>query len=120
MTCGAWKMDRCCRTYWRGQMEAQHSNKSGKKQPKGDYSVGYGRPPKHTQFPKGKSGNDKGRPPGSKNMRSEIRNVYLEPVPMTLKGKRRRVAGIVALARTRLKNAFTRDRVAEAVFKHAK
>lgn len=27
-----------------------------------DYSVGYGRPPKDKQFPKGKSGNPKGRP----------------------------------------------------------
>lgn len=25
--------------------------------------VGYGKPPKHTQFKKGKSGNPKGRPP---------------------------------------------------------
>lgn len=101
-------------------MEAQHSNKSGKKQPKGDYTTGYCRPPKHTQFAKGKSGNDKGRPPGSKNIRSEIRKVYLDPVPMTVKGKRRRVVGIVALARTRLKHAFIKDRTAEAVFRHAK
>lgn len=27
-----------------------------------DYEVGYGKPPKHTQFPKGQSGNPKGRP----------------------------------------------------------
>lgn len=27
-----------------------------------DYNVGYGRPPKHAQYPKGKSGNPAGRP----------------------------------------------------------
>ncbi len=31
-------------------------------------NVGRGHPPKHTQFPKGKSGNPKGRPKGSKNL----------------------------------------------------
>jgi hypothetical protein len=30
--------------------------------------VGYGRPPKHSQFAPGRSGNLNGRPKGSKNM----------------------------------------------------
>jgi len=33
-----------------------------KKGGKANYDVGYGRPPKNKQFPKGKSGNPKGRP----------------------------------------------------------
>ena len=32
-----------------------------------DYDVGYGKPPKHSRFKKGKSGNPAGRPKGSKN-----------------------------------------------------
>ena len=32
--------------------------------PPGQYSVGYGRPPVHSRFPKGKSGNPGGRPRG--------------------------------------------------------
>lgn len=33
----------------------------GRNQPKGDYEVGKNRPPKHTQWKKGQSGNPKGR-----------------------------------------------------------
>ena len=33
-----------------------------------DYQVGYGRPPRHTRFEKGRSGNPRGRPRESKNL----------------------------------------------------
>lgn len=38
----------------------------------GDYEVGYGKPPKHTQWPKGQSGNPKGRPKGSRGLRTDL------------------------------------------------
>lgn len=36
-----------------------------------DYEVGYKKPPKHSRFEPGVSGNPKGRPPGSKNKNGE-------------------------------------------------
>jgi Family of unknown function (DUF5681) len=31
-----------------------------------DHQMGYGKPPRHSQFVKGQSGNPRGRPPGAK------------------------------------------------------
>lgn len=36
--------------------------------PDDDYEVGYGKPPKHTRFKPGRSGNPRGRPKKSKNV----------------------------------------------------
>lgn len=44
------------------------------------YDVGYGKPPKHAQFGKGRSGNPKGRPKGAKNIRTELREELQETV----------------------------------------
>ena len=38
-----------------------------------DYEVGYGKPPKATQFKKGQSGNKKGRPKKSRNFKTLLR-----------------------------------------------
>ena len=38
------------------------------KTPDDDYEVGYGKPPKHTQFKPGQSGNPRGRPKKTKNV----------------------------------------------------
>jgi hypothetical protein len=36
------------------------------------YEVGYGKPPKHSQFKSGESGNSKGRPKGIKNLNTDL------------------------------------------------
>ena len=42
------------------------------------YQVGYGKPPKHTRFRKGESGNSNGRPKGSKNLKTDLKEVLQE------------------------------------------
>ena len=37
-----------------------------------DYGVGYGKPPRHTRFRKGASGNPRGRPKHTKNLKTDL------------------------------------------------
>src|SRR5690348_4251697 len=56
-----------------------------------DYEVGYGKPPRHTRFPKGQSGNPRGRPKGAKNFKILLSEALDEPVAVTENGGRRKV-----------------------------
>jgi hypothetical protein len=59
--------------------------------PKGDGSVGRGRPPAHSRFKPGQSGNPRGRPKRSKNMATLLEDELNQIVPITENGKRRKV-----------------------------
>ena len=72
----------------------------------GDYNVGYGKPPRENRFKKGQSGNPKGRPRASKNMRSIIHEIAEERVEVTIKGKRRNIPVREALARRLFSDAM--------------
>ncbi len=51
-----------------------------------DGEVGYGRPPKAGQFRKGASGNPKGRPQGSKNTKTLIKEMLASEIDVTVNG----------------------------------
>ena len=55
---------------------------------KGDYEVGYGKPPRNTRFQKGQSGNPSGRAPGNKNLKTLLIDTLNEPVVVTENGGR--------------------------------
>lgn len=57
----------------------------------GHDEVGYCQPPKHTRFKPGQSGNPKGKPRGSRGLRTELRSELGELVTITENGKSRRI-----------------------------
>ena len=57
-----------------------------------DYEVGYGKPPRHTRFEPGRSGNPHGRPPGAKNMKTLLSKALNELLIVTESGGRRKVS----------------------------
>jgi hypothetical protein len=74
---------------------------------RGDYDVGYKKPPRHTQFPKGKSGNEAGRPKRALDIRKSLTEMLTEPVGIRIDGKARKVstleAGLLTLRTNLLK-----------------
>jgi hypothetical protein len=57
----------------------------------GDYEVGYRKPPRHTRFKKGQSGNPRGRPSGSKNLSTLVIEALNELVVVAENGGRRKI-----------------------------
>ena len=59
---------------------------------KRDYEVGYGKPPRHTRFAKGRSGNPRGRPRGAKSFNTLLSDKLNEPVTVAENGGRRKIS----------------------------
>jgi Family of unknown function (DUF5681) len=56
-----------------------------------NYKVGYGKPPKHTRFRSGQSGNPKGRRKGVRNFITDVRKTLMMPVRVNNGGRARNV-----------------------------
>jgi hypothetical protein len=68
--------------------------------PEREYEVGYGKPPEHTRFQKGQSGNPRGRPKKcSKNFATAFSETLNETVSITENGRRRKITKLEALAK---------------------
>ena len=66
--------------------------------------VGRGRPPVKSRYPKGRSGNPRGRPKGSKNRKTVLREIAAETHHLTIDGVRRELP-VYSLLLTRLHQA---------------
>jgi hypothetical protein len=104
--------------------DGDHEDDDGKpdkpKKPaqKSDYPVGYGRPPKHTQFKPGQSGNPKGRREGSKNVATLIDEHLRRRVPASVDGKRQRITKAEALVVQTLNKAINDPKIGLAFMQH--
>jgi hypothetical protein len=75
-------------------------------------NVGRGHPPKHTQFRKGASGNPKGRPKGSRNLSTLLREAADDQVSATIGGKVRNISKLQASAMQLATKAASGDQAA--------
>jgi hypothetical protein len=74
-----------------------------------EYDVGYGRPPRHTRFEKGQSGNYRGRPRGAKNMTTHLKEALRERVVISEEGRRKRVTKMDVISRRLVNKAAGGD-----------
>jgi hypothetical protein len=74
-----------------------------------DYEVGYGKPPAHTRFEKGQSGNPRGRPPGAKNLKTLLSDALNEPVIVTENGGHRKITKREAIVAQLVNRSATAD-----------
>ena len=86
----------------------------------GGYEVGYGKPPKHTRFKPGQSGNPKGRRKRSKNLRSVLREALFKTVTVIENGQLRTMTRMEAMVTGLVAKGLKGDiRATESVFRLA-
>lgn len=79
------------------------------------YEVGYGKPPKRTQFKPGQSGNPKGRRKGSRNFSGHVQDELGERITITQDGRRQVVTKLKLIA-TQLVNSAVKGNLKSIEF----
>ena len=75
--------------------------------PKSDYLVGYGKPPVPQRFPKGRSGNLKGRPRGARSLKQLLADELASPITIIEGGRRKLITKREALAKRLVQRGLT-------------
>jgi hypothetical protein len=73
------------------------------------YTVGYGRPPKHTQFRPGQSGNPSGGRKKRESLQDIVAQVLFDKMPVQIGERTEKIPGVTALVRTAMTRALQGD-----------
>ena len=74
-----------------------------------DYEIGFKKPPKKNQFEKGQSGNPKGRPKSTKNLKTDLEEELQELIHLKEGGKDKHVSKQRALIKALMAKAVKGD-----------
>ncbi|WP_170369249.1 DUF5681 domain-containing protein [Ruegeria arenilitoris] len=74
-----------------------------------DYEVGYGKPPKHTRFKKGQSGNPKGRPKGARGLSASLKRELESKITVREGNREIRITKAEAMAKRLAASALKGD-----------
>lgn len=81
-----------------------------------EYEVGYGRPPQHTRFKPGTSGNPKGRPRTAKSLAAAFESALNERVAVNDNGRRKKITMFEAITKQAVCKAAGGDQRALRLF----
>jgi len=74
-----------------------------------EFQVGFGKPPKHSRFKPGQSGNPKGRPKGARGLKTELAEELNERISVTESGSVRKVSKLRAVLKAMTAKALSGD-----------
>lgn len=83
--------------------------KSDKAKLSNAYAVGYGKPPVHSRFQRGKSGNPNGRPKGTLNVATTLFRALREIVVINENGRRKQITKLEAALKQLVNKAASGD-----------
>jgi phosphopentomutase len=86
---------------------------------KNPHGVGFRKPPRKTRFKKGRSGNPKGRPKGTKNFNTVLEKELEDKIAVSENGEQKKISKLQVVVKQLVKKAAAGDaRAMDTLIKH--